>query len=219
MAHDRPERVRALIAALDDPRITVHLHVAANSAYALDRFLPEDAERVVVVEPRRSVQWGTMSLVDALVTTMRAVHATRPDYISLISGACWPTKSPAEIVDRLCGSGKAGFLAVEPLSEGSWNRLDQYHLVMRKLPGVIGRTYTRVRIRVPRRDRSRVPPAYGGSTWMDLRDDVVGWLLERIDEDPGYRRAYRWTHLTDEVFFHTLLMDSPYRDELVPITD
>jgi hypothetical protein len=164
----------------------------------------------------------TRALIDAvgsaIVETMRVAATHQPEYYSLISGACWPTKSPAAIVQRLCGSGAAGFIDLSALDPGWWPRLDQFHLSA-PLPTAVRHNLTRVRIRLPHRDRSRIPTPYGGSCWLDLRGDVLAWLVARIDADPGYRRKFAFTHIADEIFFHTLLMDSPYRDQLVNIHD
>ena len=218
VVHDRPERTRELIDAVHSDEITVFLHVAANSAFAVEAFLPDDATRVVVVEPRSTIRWGSPRLIDAIAATMRLAATHQPDYFSLISGACWPTKPPAEIVQRLYGSSAAGFVDLAALNPGWWPRLDQFHISV-PLPLPIVHNLTRVRIRLPGRHRSRIPKPYGGSCWLDLRGDVLAWLVDRIDADPAYRRHFAFTQLTDEIFFHTLLMDSPYRDQLVNIHD
>ena len=218
LAHQRPELVRALIEALASDDIAIVLHVDASSAFSPDAYLPDDASCVTLVEPRLAVRWGAVSLIDAIIAIMRTARELRPEYYSLISGVCWPTRTPDQIVERLCGSGQAAFLSISPLRAGWSGRLDQFHLT-RDLPGPLRRAEIRVRIRLPLRNRDRIPPAYGGSTWMDLRGDVLDWLVDRIDADPGYRRAFAFTHLSDEIFIHTLLMDSPYRDELVAVND
>jgi len=205
--------VRALIAALAHDDIAVCLHVDRSSPFAVEQFVPDEPGTVVVVEPRRSVHWGSVHLVDAITATMRAADALEPEWFSLISGACWPTRSPDAIVERLTGSSAAGYLEARPLPDGWWSRLDQFHLAT-DLPAPFRRTLTRVRVRLPRRDHDRIPAPYGGSAWMDLRADVLAWLLDRIDGDPSYRRAFAFTLIPDEIYFNTLLMHSPFRDEL-----
>jgi len=218
LAHDHPERVRALIDALAHDDVIVVLHVDARSAFDIGAYLPDDAERVVVIEPRFRVQWGSVALVDALTATMRTARDLDPGWFSLISGSCWPTRSPGAIIERLDTSDAAGFLDAGPLSEGLWRRLDFYH-VPGDLPRPVRSVVNRARVRIPRRDRDRIPPAYGGSAWMDLRGDVLGWVVDRLAADPSYRKAFAGTLIADEVYVHTLLMDSPFRDDLVVTND
>ena len=74
-------------------------------------------------------------------------------------------------------------------------------------------------IRLPPRNRSRLPPAYGMNCWLDVRGDVLAWIVDELDRDPGYRRAYRLTHLADEIFFNTLLMNSAFAPEISVVVD
>jgi len=218
VAHDRPERVRALLTALAHDDITVCLHVDRASAFAVEQFVPDDHGALVVVEPRHASPWASAHSVDAITATMRAARRLDPGWFSLISGACWPTRPPAAIVERLTGSSSAGYVEARPIPPQLWARLDQFYLSA-NFPEPVERMVRRIRVRLPRRPRSRIPAPYGGSAWLDLRGDVLAWLLDRIDDQPGYRRAFAFTLAPDEIYFNTLLMHSPYRDELTNIRE
>ena len=38
----------------------------------------------------------------------------------------------------------------------------------------------RTSIRLPKRDRSRLPPAFGMNLWLDLRGDVLTWVVDHL---------------------------------------
>ncbi|MGZ4683388.1 MAG: beta-1,6-N-acetylglucosaminyltransferase [Acidimicrobiales bacterium] len=217
LAHERPDQVRKLIEALASDDIVVVLHVDARSPIPVAEFVPDGAH-VVLVDHRVKVWWGDVSVVDAITAIMRVAAELEPDYFSLISGACWPTRSPEDIVERLCGDPAAGHLGAEPLRKGWWTRLDRFHL-SRPAPKLVKMGAIWIGIRLPARDRSRIPPAYGMNCWLDLRGDVLAWVVDQLDRDPGYRRAYRLTHLTDEIFFNTLLMNSSFAPEISVVVD
>ncbi len=217
LAHERPDQVRKLIEALASDDIVVVLHVDARCSTPVAEFVPESG-RVVVVTQRVKVWWGHVSVVDAVTAIMRVAAELEPDYFCLISGTCWPTRSADAIVERLCGDGAAGHLGAEPLRTGWWTRLDRFHL-SRPAPKLVKMGAIWIGIRLPARDRMRLPPPFGMNCWLDLRGDVLAWVVDQVDRDPGYRRAYRLTHLADEIFFNTLLMNSPFAPELAVVVD
>lgn len=220
LAHERPDQVRKLIEALADGDVVIVLHVDARCPLPVAEFVPEGSN-VVLVENRVKVWWGHLSVVDAAIEIMRAAAALEPEAFSLISGACWPTRAPHAIVERLCAEGPrapAGHLGAAPMRPGWWTRLDRFHL-SRPAPKLVKMGTVWIGIRLPRRRRSRIPPPYGMNFWLDLRGDVLAWVVAELDRDPGYRRAFRFTHLADEVFFNTLLMNSRFAPELSVVVD
>ena len=217
LAHERPDQVRRLIEALAHDEITIVLHVDARSPHAVAEFVPPGS-RVVLVENRIRVWWGHVHVVDAIVEVMRTARQLEPERFSLISGTCWPTRPPAEIVGRLCCDPAAGHVGAEPLRAGWWGRLDRFHLA-RPAPKLVRMGVIWTSIRLPKRHRDRIPPAYGMNCWFDVRGDVLAWVLDHLAAHPEYRRAFAFTHLADEIFFNTLLMDSPFRDELTVVVD
>ena len=220
LAHKNPDKVRKLIEALASDDIVVVLHVDARCRVPVAEFVP-DGGNVVVVERRVKVRWGALSVVDATIEVMRTAAALEPEAFSLISGACWPTRSPAAIVERLCADGPdgpAGHLGAVAMKPGWWTRLDRFHL-SRPAPKLIKMAAVWIGIRLPRRRRSRIPPPYGMNFWLDLRGDVLAWVVAELERDPGYRRAFRFTHLSDEIFFNTLLMNSRFAPEISSVVD
>ncbi len=215
LAHTRPDQVRKLIEALASDDVVVVLHVDARCRMPVAEFVPEGSN-VVVVEKRVKVWWGGVSVVDATIEIMRTAAALEPEAFSLISGACWPTRSPEAIIERLCadgGEGPAGHLGAVPMRPGWWTRLDRLHL-SHPAPKLIKMGAVWIGIRLPSRRRSRIPPPYGMSFWLDLRGDVLAWVVAELDRDRDYRRAFRFTHLSDEIFFNTLLMNSRFAPEM-----
>jgi hypothetical protein len=217
LVHERPDQVRELVDALTHDDIVVVLHVDARSSIPVADFVPDGA-RVVVVDRRVKVWWGHVNVVDAIVATMRVAAELQPEYFCLVSGTCWPTRSPDAIVDRLCREGAAGHLGAEPLRSGWWTRLDRFHL-SRPAPKLVKMGSVWIGIRLPARDRSRLPDPYGMNCWFDVRGDVLEWMLDHLDRHPEYRRAFRLTHLADEIFFNTLLMHSEFAPELALVVD
>src|SRR3954466_10560170 len=209
LVHKEPDKVRKLIEALASDDIVVVLHVDARCPIPVAEFVPP-ASNVVTVGRRRKVWWGHISVVDASIEVMRTAAALEPEAFSLISGSCWPTRSPDAIVERLCADGPdapAGHLGAAPMKPGWGTRLDRFHLP-RPAPKLVKMGAVWIGIRLPRRRRSRIPPAYGMNMCLGLRGDVLAGVDAELGRDASYRRAFRLTHLADEIFFNTLLMSS-----------
>jgi hypothetical protein len=65
------------------------------------------------------------------------------------------------------------------------------------------------------RSLKALPPLYGGSTWWSLTGQCVRWMLMRIDERPQLLKSFRMTHVPEEIFFQTMIMDSPFAGRVV----
>ena len=66
--------------------------------------------------------------------------------------------------------------------------------------------------------RRRLPDGlnvYGGKTWWSLSADCVKYILHRYEEDSVLKKFFKYTLIPDEMFFQTLLLDSPFRDKCV----
>jgi hypothetical protein len=66
--------------------------------------------------------------------------------------------------------------------------------------------------------RRRLPggmAAWGGSSWWALSQGCIRALLQRIEREPGLCRFFRTVQCPDELFFQTLVMNSPLRDRVL----
>jgi hypothetical protein len=56
---------------------------------------------------------------------------------------------------------------------------------------------------------------WGGSSWWALSRGCAAMLLERVERDPGLLRFFRRVACPDEMFFQTLVMNSPFRERVL----
>ena len=47
--------------------------------------------------------------------------------------------------------------------------------------------------------------AYGGSQWWALPMDLLKFILEFLETNPDYIKYHRFTHVPDEIFFHSII--------------
>jgi hypothetical protein len=216
-AHKNPTQVARLLEAIAAPGDAIAL---AYDVKAGPGFVPAirdamgarwtDAIRVL---PPTNNAWGGYSLPAALIECFAELlrHGGDWEYVVNLSGQCLPTQPIPELKAMLAASGGANFLECFK-AESDWpevlSRVRTYHVEFR------GRARN---TRIPRLAR-RDFPLYGGSAFMMLSRPFVEHMLN----DPSAQRIVRWfrnTLIPDELLFQTTLMNSPFRDTLVPKTN
>ena len=57
---------------------------------------------------------------------------------------------------------------------------------------------------------------YGGSTWWSFSRDFANYLLNFINANQEFVNFYRNTRSPDEMFYHTIIMNSPFCKSVRP---
>lgn len=216
LAHQLPEQLTRLVRRLNTPRALFLVHVNRRSDDAV-----YDAARAglgelgnVVFLRRHKLYWGGFGHVRATLEGLDELYrrSAQFDYVALLTGQDYPIK-PVTAIERMLGeSGGRSFMAYDRLP-GGWKdgmkRIDHWH--SRRI-GVPRGWHLELPIR--RRFPQRLVP-YGGSSYWWLSREAVGYVRSFIAEHPGFVRFFKHVDVPDEIFFHTILMNSPLRDAVV----
>jgi hypothetical protein len=131
------------------------------------------------------------------------------DYAVLLTGQDYPLRSPAGIAAFLGGAGGRSFMNHWPLPFAPWgdrgglDRIEDWHLV----------TYRRLHLALPLRRRLPLGLApYGGGAYWCLQREVVDYVHGFAHANPAYVRFFEHVFVPDELFFQTIVMNSPLRD-------
>ena len=130
------------------------------------------------------------------------------DYAILLTGQDYPIKPNADIEAFFEAHRGRSFLKWFPLPGGGWengglDRIEEWHLRAR------GR---HVRIRPRLGFRRRFPTGlrpYGGSPYWCLTAECVVHVAEFVRTHPSYSRFFRTVNVPDEIYFQTIVMNSP----------
>ena len=57
---------------------------------------------------------------------------------------------------------------------------------------------------------------YFGSSWWCLNDAMVKWIYNFLSKYPEYIKLFKYSLCPDECFFQTLVMNSPYANNVKP---
>ncbi|MDT0650829.1 beta-1,6-N-acetylglucosaminyltransferase [Autumnicola edwardsiae] len=58
------------------------------------------------------------------------------------------------------------------------------------------------------------PEIYGGSTWWSLNRDALTYVLDYQEDHPSYLKRFRHTLCSEEFFFQTILLNSPFLESI-----
>jgi len=207
--------LQELVDRLYGPHAKIFVHV--DGKVPLDEFAPLTG-LVRFVYPRVKVHWGTFSQIDCMLRLLRATQKSDCRYAVLLSGDTLPLYGGKEVHEalsaaRLRGEEQIGcqpFLDIDEIRHKlCTNHYVPYRERKQKLWPVVRFAASLLRPSANRRFE-KLPPVEKGSNWIAITDRFRDYALDRIDRNPDYVQAFRHSLCGDEIFFHTLLCDSPF---------
>ncbi len=217
LAHRNWSQLSILLRLLDHPRNDIYLHIDKRSlgldAAALKSYV--QLGTLTILSTRRA-GWGSVALVDATMDLLRAAAVSPHAYYHLISGMDLPLKSQDEIHAFFAKADHAEFVdfkAETISSELLQNRLQTYHFFQNaRSRSPFLRTLDdrclRLQAILGVNRLNRCPVRFQkGSQWFSMTQDFAAYCLAHAAE---YRRYFRFSKCADELFFQTILQNSPF---------
>jgi len=212
--HKNPSQVGRLLRRLSTENSTFVLHVDRRAGDEVDAAIRREASSVQAEFIARSqCFWGGFGFVRGAMKGIAYLITRRIpfDYVVLLSGQDYPLRPAASLERFFEGAGGGSFLHNERLptsfwARGGFSRIEQWHLV----------SYRALHLRVPW--RRRVPNGlapFGGEAWWSFSRPVAEYVHEFVSENPSFVRFFEHVLIPDELFFHTIVMNSPLADTVV----
>jgi hypothetical protein len=217
VAHKNSEQVVRLVRRLATDQATFVVHVDRKASATVDANIRSGTRAVADVHfvKRDRCFWGGFGMVRAVLRSIDYIidQEVPFEYVVLLSGQDYPLRSPGEIELFLRNSGGRSFMQVARLptpfwQEGGLPRIEKVHLI----------SYGRLRfhLRVPW--RRQIPGGltpYGGEAWWCFARPVVQYIHEFVECHRPFVRFFHHVLHPDEVFFQTIVMNSPLADSVV----
>ncbi|WP_369246700.1 beta-1,6-N-acetylglucosaminyltransferase [Streptomyces sp. R41] len=219
LAHTEPELLPRLVERLAPYPVVVHVDARSPG----DDFagLP----RTTYIRERVAVRWGGFSVVRATLALYRtALRFTQPsDHIVLLSGQCYPARPVEEFAAHLASAPfrqhcRAATVLDDTAAAGRVLKRWYFDAVPTG-PGLTHLPRALLRRGISEMAPRRTPSVFGdiepmaGSQWTALTADCVADLLGKA-EDRRWENLFRTTLAPDEMFFHTLLWNTGWRNEV-----
>lgn len=233
IAHKNPQQIARLITTLNNENSYFFIHFgkdAGDEQFNELRDLTQNFRNLQLVNIY-ACSWGSFNLVKAELEGISAFISQNIDfdYMILLSGQDYPIK-PKKTIDKLLENNKGGsFLSYRPfpdpgIPEGGVDRYEYMHI---HLPFRRASLYNRIPVPlktifyfirknlIPKRKFPRGFVPYVGSQYWCLSRDCVRYIYDFMLKEKEFMRFFRHVDIADELFFQTVLINSPLRDSLI----
>ncbi len=214
LAHTAPGQLHRMIMRLQHSSAYFFIHIDKKSDIRPFEHL-EEIPNVRLVAKRVTVNWGGYSQVQATLNSCEEILGTGIafDYINLMSGMDYPIKSTSYIHDFLADNPGKIFMRCEPVME-VWKeaipRITQYHLPDLNIPGRYKLEKILNTVLPARKLRPGIIAA-GRAQWFTASRDSIAYVVDYMKNNPWIARHFRLSWGADELMFHTILYNSPFR--------
>lgn len=225
LAHQHFDHLLDLVSQFDqDFFVYIHLDRRATITNHQIRLLKENPQ-VQFVSQELKVNWGGINHLKAiLLLAEEAIKNGGIDYFHVISGQDYPIKK-INSFKKFFEENPCDYLDFFEVSKSTWkeewmSRLRYYGLYeVFSAKSVLGRKLINGIILFQRKlgFSRRLPTMtlYGGSGWWSLRQASVKYVLDVSKQNPLLLRRLRYTFCADEIYFQTILLNSPKKNEIV----
>jgi hypothetical protein len=228
VAHQDMKMLMLLLEAIDDERNDIFLHIDTKSPQLYAAISKHKLRHSQLhIYSRFNVMWGDISLaLLELFLFETAATNGQYNYFHLLSGVDYPLKSQ-DYIHKFCKDnyGKQ-FIGYDKNNE-SWIQRYQYKWYFTKYykdPNLFKRAFFRTLTQCAyfiqhivgyKRDLGYTE-IKKGCNWLSLSDKCVKYILSQKEVVIS---KFRYILAVDEIFLHTILWNSPFRDDIYDIND
>ena len=208
--------------------VDIYIHVDKKSCLSAFRSL-SIYENVTFIENRVDVKWGGFEQIQVALNLFEEIKQVKYDYVSFISGDDIFYQSVSDFETFLVSNNGCEFIGVHDYSKGHrFSERVNYkypNFFFKRNASLINRILRKVYIKSfvfyggSRANLSNLNYFYKGSNWFTLTGECVKYFIDRINTEPEILSQFKFSFCGDELFFQTLIMDSPYRDKIYLLSD
>ena len=172
------------------------------------------------IKKRVLTAWGNYSIIQATLNGLEEIlqSGTAYTHINLLSGQDYPLKSIENIHQFLFDHADKNFTSSLSIAGNEWadgvTRMQKYSFGDYNLPAKY-KLQALANAILPKRKLPYHLKPYGRSQWLTITPECAAYALSYLKDRPRLKRFFRMTWAVDEVFFQTILENSPLRDKLV----
>ena len=223
MIHEDSLVLKRLIQLLDDENSDFYIHVDRHGAFVDGEKLQKLVKKSKVFIYRKyRVYWGTNSITNAELYLLKQALKGKYDYYHVLSGADLPIKPKEKIQQFFEENNGKEFIhfGTKQYQQDIQQRYNVYHFFSKQLGRkrdkkiwVDLETYSLAAQRRFHIDRikKKTFSFYGGANWCSITSGLAAYAVRNY---PKYKRAFWATQISDEAIWQTIVMDSPFRENL-----
>jgi hypothetical protein len=219
-AYKLPAQVVRLVRRLDSAAASFYVHLDKKCGDAVYRTVRDGlaGQPNVHFLKRQTCWWGGFGHVAATLEGLDQLLASGEpfDYVILLTGQDYPIKSRAYIEGFFARQAGTPFIESFALPSPNWtngglDRIASWHLRL------LGRSVKvpSGRFLLPRRQLPDRLRPFGGSSYWCLPRACAEYVHRFARRSTPYRRFFRYVDVPDELFFQTIIMNSPWASRAV----
>lgn len=193
----------------------IYLHIDKKSSMKIE----DSSENVHIYKIFKVVHGGVSQVTTTLFMLNEASKNNYERYI-FISGQDIPIKSNSYIIDFFDNNKDKEFLTYKDVrsEEGLYNnisaRMNNYNF------GTLYRLLVNIKLRTAISNISYIKRElpeniYFGDSWFNITHKAVKYILEYVERNKKFLARMNYTWGSDEVFFQSILLTSPLKDNCV----
>ncbi len=212
-----------------DKGFNIYIHIDKKSGIEQEKIDSLSKHKnVIYISQQYKINWGGLNhLLAILDLTQHAFADTHNEYFHLITGHDFPIKSINTFSDFFNKNKLFSYMEYQKLPyaewpEGGMDRLSRYNLYD-LIDGRTGKKEILLKrlskiqksLGIKRGFSQNFPDQYGGSTYWSLNRDTIEYCLTYLKGNPRYLKRFKYTFCAEEIFFQTILMNSPLKDKII----
>jgi len=218
LAHKNPSQLGRLVRTLDDGASFFFIHVDKSSDLPDFEAELQYCDKVRFVK-REKAEWARFGLVQATINGLRAIAFSGHHFqqVFLLSGQDYPIKRNEYLTQFAEENKDRIFLEYHHLPapekwqpHGGLYRVNKYFFGFGPWNKFRSRSLNMLAGQFPflQRKMYQDMKPYAGSMWWILNKAAVDYILDFIENNPGYIEFHQHTFAPDEVFFQTILLNA-----------
>lgn len=245
LAHKNPEQLTRLIERLNTETTSFFVHIDQTTDQETYEQMVKELSRFSNVYwlKRYDTYWGAFRAVKATYEGIQELFNKNLafDYVFFLTGQDYPIKSVSYIEEYLTKNLGKEFIEYYPLPNENWkdpnftinvDRVENWFingkLVKHDFIALPKNASLKLRvfltlcswlIRLNILPRKRKFPdgfqPFGGSAYWCLSRNCAEYINNFIQQNPAFINFFRFAGLTDEVFFQTIILNSPFKEQVI----
>lgn len=226
LAHEYTLVLERLVQLLDNESNGIYIHIDKKHA-GIEKRKVESLQQLVkksqiFIFCKYKVSWGTNSIVKAQKYMLTKALKRGYDYYHFLSGSDMPIKRGEEIQRFFEQNNGMEFIhfGTKQYQHDIQQRYNVYHFFTKQLGRnrdkkvwVAAETYSLAAQRRLHIDRTKKLDfsIYGGSNWCSITNEFALYVVKNFHK---YKKAFYFSQISDEAVWQTIVMDSPYAQNL-----
>ena len=223
LAHKNSQQIKWLCEKYKNKNIFTYIHIdkKANINIFCKEF--DGLDNIKFLNDRISINWGGWSMVKATLNLMETAIINKHDYYFLISGEDISVKS-YNYIKNFLNENETIFieynkLPYDKINNKGINRYERYYFgdfvsQNRLLKKIFNKFFYYLHKLYQRKLPNKLTPYYG-SQWFTLPHYCVSYILKYIKDNKNVCLFFRKTHIPDEMFFQTIILNSHLKSNVI----